>query len=259
MKPGDKVNTWQIVVNNDNNNNLASVPLIQTDNPAASETSSTNPIYELNQAIQDNRLSSFKKYLAACKDINERDKDGNTPLHLAVKKGNLAMVKSLLLKGANVGLVDEQGNTPLHCAVLENNLEIAQLLLKHIVTTGEIKDKDNNIISPEDIINHQDNSGKTPLHVVCSVEMFELLLNMGANPNITDKAGLSVRDIISNNHYTFDARNALEAWDQKWLSEIKIPITDFSTAGNPNVAGNSQVEVDTEVAGVEPMDISAPE
>ncbi len=52
-------------------------------------------------------------------------------LFQAVKVGDVQMVKSLLEKGANVNARDENGNTPLHLAAKEGNFEIVKLLVTH--------------------------------------------------------------------------------------------------------------------------------
>lgn len=49
-------------------------------------------------------------------DINTKDNQGKTPLHLAAARGNLYMIKCLLEKGANINDQDKCGCTPLHYA-----------------------------------------------------------------------------------------------------------------------------------------------
>lgn len=48
-------------------------------------------------------------------DINIRDAEGSTPLHIAVQKGNLGMVKLLVEQGADVLARDAQGCVPACC------------------------------------------------------------------------------------------------------------------------------------------------
>lgn len=88
-------------------------------------------------------------------DIDMRDKEGNTPLHLACDKGDLEEVKNLIEKGADVnaqnnpmGFEDGWGkSTPLHIACSGVNIEIVELLLKNRAE-----------------VNVGDESGDTPLH-----------------------------------------------------------------------------------------------
>lgn len=50
-------------------------------------------------------------------DINARNKVGQTPLHLAVKKGVASIVQLLLDWNADVGVKDAHQNTPLYVPV----------------------------------------------------------------------------------------------------------------------------------------------
>lgn len=63
---------------------------------------------------------------AAYIDINSRDKDGNTPLHIAASQGRTAVVKLLLeQKDTNDAIANNQGRLPLD---LGRNVEIVQAL-----------------------------------------------------------------------------------------------------------------------------------
>ncbi len=58
---------------------------------------------------------------------------GMTALHLAVSNSNTALAEFLLSKGANPNVADKDGDTPLHLAVkyAARNMDIAKLLLNH--------------------------------------------------------------------------------------------------------------------------------
>jgi hypothetical protein len=49
-----------------------------------------------------------------CPQINIKDSDGSTALHGACYMGNLSIVRALLEAGADVNIRDKNGNTPLH-------------------------------------------------------------------------------------------------------------------------------------------------
>ena len=52
-------------------------------------------------------------------NVNEKDKDGSTPLHLAAWNGKLECCEFLINHGVNVNEKDSDGNTPLHLAACE--------------------------------------------------------------------------------------------------------------------------------------------
>ncbi|EOA20554.1 hypothetical protein CARUB_v10000867mg [Capsella rubella] len=64
--------------------------------------------------------------------INRRDKDGNTPLHLAAYETNRQAMK-LMLKSSNinVNIENKNGFTVLDVAALHNNREIERMVKKH--------------------------------------------------------------------------------------------------------------------------------
>ena len=56
-------------------------------------------------------------------NVNTKDRDGNTPLHMAVLGGHTNCVGLLIEKKANVDAVNSEGNNPLHLAVTTAQLE----------------------------------------------------------------------------------------------------------------------------------------
>lgn len=85
--------------------------------------------------------------------INITDKNGKTPLHLAVSDNKkLGIVRALFddaTQRPNIDVQDEDGNTPLHTAATNGLEEVARILLKHGARL-DLRDKLNN---------------RTPLHL----------------------------------------------------------------------------------------------
>ncbi len=61
--------------------------------------------------------------------IDYRDKNGNTPLHLAVRQNHLEMVKLLVEKGADMEAANNAGLTPLSDARVRGFKEIEDYLI----------------------------------------------------------------------------------------------------------------------------------
>ena len=96
-------------------------------------------------------------------NVDAENKDGSTPLHLAVSSWNRAIFRKLLDHGANANAKDKDGWTPLHQASFEGETRTVSLLLDHGASTGV-----------------RDREGKTPLQVASTEEVFEMLTKHSA-------------------------------------------------------------------------------
>lgn len=88
----------------------------------------------------------IKTYIARCKeygaDVNAKDKDGNTPLHLAAQNGQAQDVIGLVKYGADINLANKDGKTPLSLAYETHGLNPSNIwLLKHGAAKDAIGDK----------------------------------------------------------------------------------------------------------------------
>ncbi|MGJ7035154.1 ankyrin repeat domain-containing protein [Anoxybacillus eryuanensis] len=108
-------------------------------------------------------------------DVNAINKHGETPLLLAVQAGNIDVVRFLYEHGANVEIANKAGETPLYKAVERNFIDVATYLL-------EKKAK----------VDAQTTIGKTPLMVAAEYgydKLVTLLLRYGADVQVKDKTG----------------------------------------------------------------------
>ncbi len=90
----------------------------------------------LHQIVRQGNLQAVAAALAHTIDVDERDNQGQTPLHIAAQGNaaqgnNDAIVKVLLERGADPTLVDSNGSTPLHHATIQGRPELVEILLAH--------------------------------------------------------------------------------------------------------------------------------
>ena len=93
------------------------------------------------------------KILAASTTVNSRDKNGNTPLHIACKKRRLDIAKCLIEEAptqTNTNIQNHYGNLALHIACEKHSLALVKLV--------------GNCTGDPNVKNY---AGNTPLHVAC--------------------------------------------------------------------------------------------
>jgi glutaminase len=107
-------------------------------NPTIARNLTTqNELIQLCYLCARGDLNGIRTALAAGADVNGRDYDQRTPLHLAAAEGQLAVVKYLVAKGADLGAVDRWGGTPYADAVREGHKIVAEYLHKKARTLKE--------------------------------------------------------------------------------------------------------------------------
>ncbi|KAL3495486.1 ankyrin repeat-containing domain protein [Aspergillus germanicus] len=114
--------------------------------------------------------------------VDARDRDGETPLHVAAGKdydSSVAILQVLLEYGADVEAISRRYNkTPIHSAQGTAN----------ITCLHEAGAK----------LDHQDERGRTALHWAAHVgdmKKYECLVELGADEGICDKDGASAREL----------------------------------------------------------------
>ena len=63
--------------------------------------------------------------------IDSADSDGDTPLHILVRRGDTEGALLLIDHGAPINAIGDMGETPLHIAIAKANLTVVQALLAH--------------------------------------------------------------------------------------------------------------------------------
>ena len=73
------------------------------------------------------KIKTVKKLLKQGSNINQPDKDGNTPLHTAVRYGQETVTEYLINNGADVKKATPDGHTPLHLAASLGRLKASTI------------------------------------------------------------------------------------------------------------------------------------
>ncbi|XP_012495398.1 PREDICTED: kinase D-interacting substrate of 220 kDa [Propithecus coquereli] len=81
--------------------------------------------------VEEENIPALKALLEKCKDVDERNECGQTPLMIAAEQGNLEIVKELIKNGANCNLEDLDNWTALISASKEGHVHIVEELLKY--------------------------------------------------------------------------------------------------------------------------------
>ncbi len=162
-------------------------------------------------AARDGKFDSARMLIASKADFNQADTNGITPLLMAISNNHLDVAKLFLEKGANPNGTDWWGRAPLWATIeirdrdLGRNNEhdidrdAALVLIKALLDRGanvNAQTKEvppiRRFITPLGDLSWVDFTGQTPfLRAALSgdIEVMQLLLDKGADPNIQTQAG----------------------------------------------------------------------
>ena len=107
----------------------------------------------LNEAAKNGLIEIVKHFLLQGVNVNQKNEDGKSPLHLASEKGHVKVVTELLNSGAEVDLEtdrkplpywkidkDDGGKSALHFASENGHAEIVAMLLANGASVNRIAD-----------------------------------------------------------------------------------------------------------------------
>ena len=127
--------------------------------------------------------------------VNSKDSFGRIALHCAANK---KVAEVLISKDTNIHIMDKNGWMPLHQAAFEGRRDVAELLISKgadvdifVVSSLGMIDKAKELLEKNPgLANAKSKDGSTPLHIVSTKDMAELLISKGANVNISNKHSL---------------------------------------------------------------------
>lgn len=87
---------------------------------------------DLKKYLVNNDFAAFKQTLIAepASNINARNNQLETLLHLSARLGKLSFIEFLMAEGANIAIPNNEGNTALHIAIKKGYFNVAELILK---------------------------------------------------------------------------------------------------------------------------------
>ena len=113
--------------------------------------------------------------------VKSTDQYGSTPLHGAAGEEDTQVVDLLLTNGADINAKNNDGVSPIHVAVYPR-------MAAYLITKGAD-------------INLPSSNGDTPLHTFAAeaegLDVMEVLLKAGANPNLRNRQGQLPIDIAT--------------------------------------------------------------
>ncbi|KNA04145.1 hypothetical protein SOVF_202390 [Spinacia oleracea] len=185
-------------------------------------------------AARGGNLIVLMELLAESADVLEfRDVNGSTVLHSAAGKGQVEVAKQLIASYDMISSIDDKGNTPLHIAAYRGQLSVLEALIQASPSSASIVNKAGEtflhmavagfqtsgfrridqqielmkqLVSSkrfiiEDIINSENNEGRTALHlaIIGNIHSDLVQLLMSAryiNVNIRDDHGMTPLDYL---------------------------------------------------------------
>ncbi|KAL3307510.1 hypothetical protein Ciccas_013974 [Cichlidogyrus casuarinus] len=126
-------------------------------------------------------LQQDKSELKCSEMINWANKEGDTPLHLAVNTCDEALIKFCLTKSAKLDSVEEDGNSPVHYAAMKGYDGILKQLLEEV---------DEKVVRK--LLKATNVNGHTPLHLASMLNfknVVEYLITLGSALESVDKLG----------------------------------------------------------------------
>ncbi|WP_353285322.1 ankyrin repeat domain-containing protein [Wolbachia endosymbiont (group A) of Beris morrisii] len=156
---------------------------------------------------ESNYEEVIQLFLMRGASINEADKNGETPLHLASWGGHLDTLQHLINNGANISTKDSSGKTPLDIARDKGHNNLVQYLqqtqsslnreLLTVVQGGDL-DKVKDFIGKGASLDAKDEYGRTSLYWASwngNLDAVKYLIGKGASIHAEDKDGKTPLDI----------------------------------------------------------------
>lgn len=141
----------------------------------------------LHEAIENKSVADLRACLRRGADVNKKNNNGQSPLHLAVTKEALfayVSAMNLIEHGADVNAKDKKGQTPLHLAVTKR---MGYDLVQSLIENGSG-------------VNAKDEKDQNPLHIASkqrNMVAMKILVEKGADVNMKNGNGCTPLHIVA--------------------------------------------------------------
>jgi ankyrin repeat protein len=184
-------------------------------------------------------VGELQEFLRESGDINARDEDGLTLLHIAVMGVNPDVVEFLLEKGADVNARNKWDATPLHqVQVRGRRAGPVSKYTRDSIDTAAMKRIADKLLSKGADINAKDDAGSTPLHILALIigdtELAKFYISKGADVNAVSNSGHTPLDYSTDPEEDEDDEMAavLRAKDGKHGDPNRLEMFKAATNGD---------------------------
>ncbi len=165
------------------------------------------PTISLYRAIHAGDLDQIKRHLYHNTDINQPDREGQMPLHVAAERGRLVISRMLIDHGAQLDAHNRSDHTALEVAVLAGKIPVARLLLQRGATldaqhllfeairaNANFRDVFEFLVRQGVDVNAPNDTGDTPLVLAARLGyrlVVKRLIDRGADVNLPSNGGVT--------------------------------------------------------------------
>lgn len=193
---------------------------------------------DLAKTVANEDVAGARESIARDSDVNGKEEDGTTPLHIAVENGNLEMIQLLLDAGAKINARNNERETPLMKIDEDASAELVRLLVRYGAKINRIANNGDTaltraagaataevtkeLVGAGAQLDLQNSEGKTALMQAAAaneLETVRVLVLAGANVNLKDTHGETAWDKTSSD----DIEKLLESYGADVGQDEPIP------------------------------------
>ena len=207
---------------------------------------------QLHQLAKQNNIAQMQIRLQAGSDIDGLNNLKLSPVDYAIASYHLESVKFLIANGARLDFKGRR-SAPLHYAAGVGDAEIFEYLLKEANAPITSRDQDGDtplhyacaagnidFVKPLIVgrrIDVQNHLGDTPLHYACAMgqtKVVEMLLQLGASPNIANKEGQNCFHILTDKERVDKCARTVRDTDATQKRAANVPRRPFPDTSKEN-------------------------